>query len=147
MRPATAMRGLPLHKNRWQALQHCPTSQTKVRRILIRGLLFADDAALVSHSVTHLLVDRFAHACKEFGLTISPKKTKNVAKDSDIPPVITIDGQPLEVVRTFTYLGSTVSSSVNLDSELNSRIGKAAIEYNDQAKQQSLEQKQTYRER
>ena len=37
-----------------------------------------------------------------------------------------INGQPLEVVPTFTYLGSTVSSSVNLDSELNSRIGKAA---------------------
>ena len=30
------------------------------------------------------------------------------------------------MVPTFTYLGSTVSSSVNLDSELNSRIGKAA---------------------
>ena len=42
-----------------------------------------------------------------------------------MPPVITIDGQPLEVVPTFTYLGSTVSSCVNLDSELNSRVGKA----------------------
>ena len=49
-----------------------------------------------------------------------------MAQDSDVPPVITINGQPLEVVPTFTYLGSTVSSSVNLDSELNSRIGKAA---------------------
>ena len=49
-----------------------------------------------------------------------------MAQDSDVPPVIAINGQPLEIVPTFTYLGSTVSSSVNLDSELNSRIGKAA---------------------
>ena len=41
----------------------------------------------VSHSVTHLqrLVDRFAHACKEFGLTIRLKKTKVMAQDSDMP--------------------------------------------------------------
>ena len=30
------------------------------------------------------------------------------------------------MIPTFTYLGSTVSNSVNLDSELNGRIGKAA---------------------
>ena len=48
-----------------------------------------------------------------------------MAQDTYVPPVITINGQPLEVVPTFTYLGSMVSSSVNLDSELNSRIGMA----------------------
>ena len=103
-------------------------AKTKIRRILIRELLFADEAALLSHSVTHLqrLVDRFAHDCKEFGLTISLKKTNVMAQDSDVPQVITINGQSLEVVPTFTHLGSTVSSSVNLDSELNSRLGKAA---------------------
>ena len=90
-------------------------AKTKVRCILIRERLFADDAGLVSHSVrlTHLqrLVDRFAHACKEFGLTLSPKKTKVMAQDSDVSPVIAINGQPLEVVPTFTYLGSTVCES------------------------------------
>ena len=95
-------------------------AKTKVRR--------SSSANFCSPTVTHLqrLVDRFAHACKEFGLTICLKKTKVMAQDSDVPPVITINGQPLEMVPTFTYLGSTVSSSVNLDSELNSRIGKAA---------------------
>ena len=79
-------------------------AKTIVKRILIREILFADDAALVSQSVTHLqkLVERFAHACKEFRLTISLKKTKVMAQDSNVPPVITINGQPLEVVPTFT---------------------------------------------
>ena len=49
-----------------------------------------------------------------------------MAQDSDTLPVTTIDGQPLEVVLTFIYLGSTVSSSVNLNWELNCRIDKAA---------------------
>ena len=41
-------------------------------------LLFADDAALVSHTADELqeLLNRFSYACKEFGLTISIKKTK-----------------------------------------------------------------------
>ena len=79
-------------------------TKAKVRCILIRERLFADDAALVSHSVTHLqrLVNRFAHACKDFGLEDSLKKTKAMAQDFDVPPVITINGQPLEVVPTFT---------------------------------------------
>ena len=62
-------------------------AKTKVRRILTREHLFADDTVFVYYSVIHLqrLVDRFAYACKEFGLTI-------MAQDSDMPPVITIDG-------------------------------------------------------
>ena len=51
-------------------------SKSKVSETLIRELLFADDAALTSHSVTGLqrLIDRFNDACIEFGLTVSLKK-------------------------------------------------------------------------
>ncbi|XP_047740100.1 uncharacterized protein LOC125179048 [Hyalella azteca] len=50
----------------------------KVTRVLIREMLFADDAALASHTEGGLqqLITRFANACKEFGLTISLGKTK-----------------------------------------------------------------------
>ena len=52
-------------------------AKTKTFEVLIRELLFADDAALASHSEAGLqrLVDKLSHACKEFGLTISLKKT------------------------------------------------------------------------
>ena len=45
-------------------------------------MLFADDAALVTHTMEELqqLIDRHSHACKEFGLTISINKTKVMAK-------------------------------------------------------------------
>jgi len=96
--------------------------------VLIRELLFVDDAALASHSEAGLqrLVDKLSHACKEFGLTISLKKTNILAQDAETPPVITINNTELEVVDSFTYLGSTVSSKASLDVEISSRIAKAA---------------------
>ena len=44
--------------------------------VYVREMLFADDAALTAHSGEALqrLVNRFAHACREFGLTISLKE-------------------------------------------------------------------------
>ena len=103
-------------------------AKTKVREVLIREMLFADDAALTSHTEAGLqdLVSRLSHACKEFGLTISLKKTNILAQDTDTAPDITIDDTHLEVVETFTYLGSTVANSLSLDTEISSRIGKAA---------------------
>ncbi|KAL9964360.1 hypothetical protein ACROYT_G027991 [Oculina patagonica] len=102
--------------------------KTKTFIVLIRELLFADDAALSSHSEAGLLrlVDKLSHACKEFGLTISLKKTNILVQDAEIPPVITINSTELEVVDSFTFLGSTVPSKASLDVEISSRIAKAA---------------------
>ena len=71
------------------------------------------------------LVSRLSHACKEFGLKISLKKTNVMAQDAGHPPTIAIDGYNLEVVENFTYLGSTISNSLSIDVEVNSRIAKA----------------------
>lgn len=51
-------------------------AKTKTLKVLIRELLFADDAALASHSEAGLqrLVDKLSRACKEFGLTISLRR-------------------------------------------------------------------------
>ena len=60
------------------------------------------------------------------GFTISLKKTNVMAQGTDHPPTITIDGHVLKVVDDFTYLGSTISSSLTLEAEISSRIVKAA---------------------
>ena len=103
-------------------------AKTKSYEVLLRELLFADDAALTSHSEEGLqrLVDKLSAACKEFGLTISLKKTNIMAQGADSPPTITIGDTQLEVVEAFTYLGSTVTNSTSLDAEISSRIAKAA---------------------
>ena len=103
-------------------------AKTKTTDILIRELLFADDAALTAHTETGLqqLVSSFSNACKEFGLQISLKKTNIMAQDTQPPPTINIDNENLEVVDSFTYLGSKVSNTLSIEEEINSRIGKAA---------------------
>ena len=102
--------------------------KTKVRKVLIRELLFADDAALTAHTEESLqrLITCFADACTEFGLTINLKKTNIMGQDVSSTPQISIGDHTLEVVDNFTYLGSNISSNLSLDTELNVRIGKAA---------------------
>ena len=91
-------------------------------------MLFADNAALASHTEEALqrLMDRFADACQEFGLTISLKKTNISAQDVSNAPSISINDYTLEVTEDVTYLGSTISTSLSFDTEINRRIGKAA---------------------
>ena len=108
-------------------------AKTKIRQILIRELLFADDAAVAAHSEEELqeLLDAFSTACNNFGLTISKKKTQVLVQGgTSIKPVITIDDDQLEVVDSFTYLGSTVNNKLSLDQEINIRIGKASTTMN-----------------
>ena len=103
-------------------------AKTKVNSVLLREMLFADDAALASHTEPGLqvLMDRLSSACKEFGLTISIKKTNVMGQDVEAPLSISIDNQTLECVNTFTYLGSTISSDLQLEKELNTRLARAA---------------------
>ena len=91
-------------------------------------MLFADNAAVVSHTEEGLqnLITNFSNACKKFGLTISVKKTEVMCQNTTNPPIITIGEKVLETADQFTYLGSTISSNLSLDRELDKRIGKAS---------------------
>ena len=82
----------------------------------------------VAHTQEELqpLMDCFSQACKDFGLTISLKKTNVLGQDTKAPPVISIDDYELDAVCTFTYLGSTITDNLSLDAEIDKRIGKAA---------------------
>ena len=99
-------------------------AKSKIRKVLIRGIIFADDAALTSHSAESLqrLIDKFADACKEFGLTISIKKTNIMGQDVHNAPSININEHILDTVQDFTYLGSTITSNLSTDV----KIGKAS---------------------
>ena len=103
-------------------------AKTKVRDVLIRDMLFVDDAAVATHTQEELqsLMDCFSLACHDFGLTISLKKTNVLGQDTEAPPVISIDDYELDAVCQFTYLGSTITDNLSLDAEIDKRIGKAA---------------------
>ncbi|XP_022093240.1 uncharacterized protein LOC110980661 [Acanthaster planci] len=106
----------------------CLQAKTKVHQLLPREMLFADDAALASHSEAGLqrLITCLAHTCSEFGLTISLKKTNVMGQDVSQAPSIGIGDHTLEVVEEFTFLGSTIASNLSLNAEISKRIGRAA---------------------
>ena len=62
-------------------------AKTKVTEVYVREMLIADDTALTAHSGEALqrLVNILAYACREFGLTISLRKT-NVIAPAKSPP-------------------------------------------------------------
>ncbi|XP_076036009.1 uncharacterized protein LOC143021970 [Oratosquilla oratoria] len=77
-----------------------------------------------------LQMDKFSSACDNFGLTISTKKTEvmfqPVPRNQYHEPQIQLNGQTLQAVENFTYLGSTLSRSANIDAEVNNRSSKAS---------------------
>ena len=93
---------------------------------LIRELLFADGAAIATHGKIKLqrLISCLAEACDLCGLTISVKKTEVIGQGTNSPPETKLDGESLKTVDKFVYLGSTITSTLSLDEELTSRIGK-----------------------
>ncbi len=105
--------------------------RARVKRVLVGELLYADDAAFVTHTEQEIqeMCNYFATACTEFGLTISLSKTVVMAQNVPAPPHITINGTVLSVVEKFVYLGSTLTANNSLDAELNTRIGRASTTF------------------
>ena len=90
-------------------------------------MLFTDDVTVTTHTQQELqaLMDRSSQAFKDFGLTISLKKTNILGQDTMELSVITIDDYELDIVEQFTHLGSTITDNL-LDTEIDEMIGKAA---------------------
>ena len=102
-------------------------AKSKTRTVNIRDLLYADDAALVSHSEDGLqrLLDRLSNSCDQFGLTTSLKKTQVMGQATPAQPLLKINGENLEVVHQFQCLGSTMTDTLSLDVEISKRMGLA----------------------
>ena len=76
------------------------------------------------------MVDLFAEACANVGLTISIKKTEVMFQPSlgepYVEPHIIINGQRLEVTDEFPYLGSAMSNSATIDDEISLHVRASA---------------------
>ena len=98
---------------------------------LITELLFANDSTLLAHTEEALqhIFNHFSDATKNFGLTISLKKTEALyqppPREACSTPHISIDGTNLNAVEYFTYLGSVISNDVTVSKNLDNRLSKA----------------------
>ena len=110
-------------------------AKPKVISDTVNDFLFANDCALnaASEADNQHSADKFAEACNNFGLTISTKKTKVMHQQAPgktyAEPNITINGQQLNMVDKFTYLGSTLLRNVVIDDEVNARLAKASAAF------------------
>ena len=110
-------------------------AKTKVTSDTINNFLFADNCTLNATSEADMQhsIDKFAKACNNFGLTISTKKTEVMHQPAPgktyAEPNSTINGQQLNVVDKFTYLGSTLSRNIVINDEVNARLAKASAAF------------------
>ena len=90
--------------------------------------LYADDAALLVPSATDATTSpkSFSDSASHLGLNISWPKTKlqNIGSGPE-PPDISVDGNTVESVNSFVYLGSLQSSDGQCRPDLTRRIGLA----------------------
>ena len=89
---------------------------------------FADDLALLAHTHSDIQekTDRVASTAKNVGLKIHTAKTKVMKAKNKFRVSVTVEGEPLEEVKDFKYLGSYISSDSNIDKEVSTTIGLAA---------------------
>ena len=88
---------------------------------------YADDIAILAKTSQELqlMVDRVAATAARLGLCINAAKTKVMVVASAEVPQISVAGEILEVVKSFTYLGSNISAEGDGSIEIRTRIAKA----------------------
>ena len=89
-----------------------------------------DDSALIAHSSDEMqkIVDAYSDASKKFGLKINIEKTEMLYQPNSTrtrEEDIMVDGNKLNSVPEFIYLGSTISSNGCIDDEIQRRMAKA----------------------
>ncbi|VDP57376.1 unnamed protein product [Schistosoma curassoni] len=70
-----------------------------------------------------------ATASAAVGLNIHKGKSKILRHSTACTNLLTIDGEDLEDVKTFTYLGSIIDEHGESDADVKARIGKARAAY------------------
>jgi hypothetical protein len=94
----------------------------------ITDIEYADDIVLLGQSeeIMQRFLNKLSDTARIFGMKFAPSKCKVLLQDwVGGNPNLAIGGIDLDIVDSFTYLGSKISSAFNASDEINSRIVKA----------------------
>ena len=95
---------------------------------------FADDQGMVASSESGLqrLMDRLVESAKNYDMKINVKKTKAmvVSRKEERTVSIIVEGQRVEQVERFKYLGSVITEDGRCIKEVKQRIGMAKDSFN-----------------
>ena len=94
---------------------------------ILEDLDFADDIALLTHRHQDMQTktDIMATTTESIGLKISAKKTKHLRMNTRTEDTVTLNGEPIEDVESFTCLGSKMATSGDGE-EIRARLSKAS---------------------
>ncbi|VDO58096.1 unnamed protein product [Schistosoma margrebowiei] len=100
-------------------------------RMRSNNLDFADDLALLSQTQQQMQEKKTSVAAVSaaVGLDIHKWKSKILRYNTVCADQITIDGEDLEDVKIFTYLGSIIDEQGGSDADVKAWIGKARAVY------------------
>jgi hypothetical protein len=89
---------------------------------------FADDIALLSHRHQDMQekTDAMATTDGNLGLNVSTKKTNSTRMNARVKNNIKMNGNEIEEVNDFTYLGSKMSNTGEGEVEIRARLAKAS---------------------
>ncbi|VDO53838.1 unnamed protein product [Schistosoma margrebowiei] len=96
-------------------------------RMPLDNLDFSDDLALISQWQQQMQEKTTSEA--SVGLNIHKGKSKVLQHNTACNNRITLDGEDLEGVKTFTYLGSIIDEHGGSDADVKARIGKTSAAY------------------
>ena len=93
----------------------------------VADLDYADDIALMSEDVRSMnrMTEKLAQEASKVGLVMNRRKTKVMAVQPTEDIRIVLEGEVIEEVEWFEYLGSTVCNDGDVRKEVGIRIGKA----------------------
>ena len=101
----------------------------KVGGQYLADVRFADDQAMVAESNRGLqrIMDRLNETAKKYEMRINIKKTKvmKVSREGGGVVEVILDGQKIEQVDKYLYLGSWINEDGKCDAEVKSRIAQA----------------------
>ena len=101
------------------------------RQLVLSDLDYADDIALLADDTIQAsaALTSIARYAARVGLQINVQKTKAMLFHLDHAP-ISLDGQDVEIVDEFCYLGANISSIDSSSRDIEIRIGKASGAFN-----------------
>ncbi|VDP84962.1 unnamed protein product [Schistosoma mattheei] len=96
-------------------------------RMQLDDLDFADDLDLLSQ--TQRQMQEKTTSVGAVGFNIHKRKSRILRYNTECTNPVTIDGEDLKDVKTFTYLGSIIDEQGGSDAGVKARIGKARAAY------------------
>src|SRR6478736_8624095 len=116
-----------------EALEHVEEG-IRVGRELIKDVKYADDQGMAANTEAGLqaLMDSLHTTAKHFDMKINIKMTKAmvVSRNGGERVNITVEGQSVEQVSKFRYLGSLISKDGRCLDDVKTRIGMAKDAFN-----------------